>query len=141
MTGAPGHGVTLLVDGREHELASVGDDAALRCSADDVAAATGWALEPEGVCRGDVCIRTRDHPGLVVGGLVDVEVLARVLGRPLAADLDERVAVLGDAAVERADALATLRAPDFTLPTLDGFPFTFSSIGPKKKLLFAWASW
>jgi hypothetical protein len=32
-------------------------------------------------------------------------------------------------------------APDFTLRTIDGGSFTFSSVGRKKKVLAAWASW
>jgi hypothetical protein len=37
--------------------------------------------------------------------------------------------------------MTSLRAPDFTLPDLAGQPFTFSSLGRRKKLLVAWASW
>jgi hypothetical protein len=45
---------------------------------------------------------------------------AQASGRPVAVDLDERTAYLGVAARERAAALASLEAPDFTLPDLGG---------------------
>lgn len=66
---------------------------------------------------------------------------AREAGRPVALDMDERVAYLGVAAAERAAALASLEAPDFTLPDLDGRLHTLSAHRGKKVLLVAYASW
>jgi hypothetical protein len=62
-------------------------------------------------------------------------------GRPVAVDLDERAAYLGIGAAERAKALASLEAPDFTLPDLDGRPHSLSAQRGKKVLLVAYASW
>jgi hypothetical protein len=130
---------TVLVDGQEHEVDT--PRGAFLLSTDDVERVTGWVLRAEGLCRGDVCVPVRDVDGLVVDGDVELEALARALGRPIALDPDLRVAAIADAPGACADALATLRAPDFTLPTLDGSTFTLSAVGRKKKLLFAWASW
>ena len=62
-------------------------------------------------------------------------------GRPVAIDRDERAAYLGVTAAERATALSSLEAPDFTLPDLDGRPHTLSGYRGKKVLLVAYASW
>ena len=66
---------------------------------------------------------------------------AQEAGRPVAIDLPERAAYLGVAAAERAAALASLEAPDFTLPDLDGRPHALSAHRGKKVLLVAYASW
>jgi hypothetical protein len=56
-------------------------------------------------------------------------------------DADARAAFLGSSAAERARALASLVAPDFTLPDLGGRPHALSSYRGRKVLLVAWASW
>jgi hypothetical protein len=80
-------------------------------------------------------------PGLVRDGTVDLAALAALLGRPLALDTDEGAACLGVGASDRASRLASLDAPDFTLPDLDGRPVTLSGFRGKKVFLLAWASW
>src|SRR5256712_13194889 len=65
---------------------------------------------------------------------------AQRAGRPVALDLDERAAYLGVLASARAAALASLEAPDFTLPGLDGRPHTPSAHRGTKVLLGAYAS-
>ncbi len=67
--------------------------------------------------------------------------MAATLDRPLALDADARAAYLGVSAGERAQALGSLLAPDFTLPDLAGRPHTLSSYRGRKILLVAWASW
>jgi hypothetical protein len=66
---------------------------------------------------------------------------AQRAGRPVAIDLRERAAYLGVAAAERAPALASLEAPDFTLPDLAGRLHTLSAHRGTKVLLVAYASW
>ncbi len=66
---------------------------------------------------------------------------AESAGRPVALDRKERAAYLGVPAVERAAALASLQAPDFTLPDLAGRPHSLSAQRGKKVLLVAYASW
>jgi hypothetical protein len=66
---------------------------------------------------------------------------AEAAGRPVAIDRDERAAYLGVSAAARAKALASLEAPDFTLPDLDGRLHTLSAHRGKKVLLVAYASW
>jgi hypothetical protein len=66
---------------------------------------------------------------------------AEAAGRPVAVDRDERVAYLGVSAKDRAGQLASLEAPDFTLPDVDGRLYTLSDHRGKKVFLVAYASW
>ncbi len=66
---------------------------------------------------------------------------AEAAGRPVALDREERAAYLGVPASERAAALTSLQAPDFTLPDLAGRPHALSAQRGKKVLLVAYASW
>ena len=61
--------------------------------------------------------------------------------RPLAVDREERVAYLGVSAAVRAARLASLAAPDFSLPDLTGRRHSLSEHRGKKVLLVAYASW
>ena len=103
--------------------------------------ALGWKLEAQGLCKGDVCVSVRDRASLVGGGGIDLEGFAKALGRPLALDREERVAVLGVSDAERRAALASLAAPDFELPDLAGRLHRLSDQRGKKVLLIAYASW
>lgn len=108
---------------------------------DELAAATGWELKPQGLCRGDVCVPVGDPGQLVVDGMIDLASLGAALQRPTVVDAAEGVAAMTEPAADRAAVLASLEAPDFTLPDLDEKPVTFSTFTGKKKLLVAWASW
>jgi hypothetical protein len=104
-------------------------------------AATGWQLKPEGLCRGDVCVPVRAHPGVIVDGKIDAAKVASLMGRSVVVDPRAGVVAYGPSAVAVAEQLADCRAPDFTLPRLDGTPFSMAAIGRKKKVLVTWASW
>lgn len=106
-----------------------------------VAALTGWELKPKGLCRAEVCVPVRDRDALVVDGAIDLERLGAALRVPTVLDTSEDVVAFGERAAARAEVIASGVAPDFELPDLEGRPFRFSSIGRKKKLLLAWASW
>jgi len=131
-----------LIDGeRRHAVGAQFADGRVQVDAADVEAALGWKLAREGLCRGSVCIPVRDRVSLVRDGGLDLETLATLLDRPLALDVEERAAALGERAEDRAAALATLEAPDFTLPDLSGRLHTLSDHRGKKVLLIAYASW
>jgi hypothetical protein len=114
---------------------------AIRVRADDIAAALGWELKPEGFCLGPVCYPVPEGSDLVTDDGVDLAGLAALLGRPLAVDQAHNAAFLGTAATERADSISSLHAPNFTLPDLDGAPHTLSGHRGSKVLLVAYASW
>ena len=132
---------TILDEGRAHdELAHV-DGGSVRLDAAALERALGWKLEPQGLCRGDVCMPTGGRAGLVSDGCVDLAGFASLTHRPLALDLEERVAALGASAAERGQALRGGIAPDFSLPDLAGREWTLSGFRGKKVLLIAYASW
>ena len=49
--------------------------------------------------------------------------------------------MLGASAGDRASQLASMEAPDFTLPDLEGHLHSLRDQRGKKTLLIAWASW
>lgn len=107
---------------------------------DDLPRVIGWELKPQGLCRGEVCVPLLGRD-VVVDGRIDLRLVADALRRPLAYDEDAGVGVLGASAAERTEQRAGMYVDDFALSDVDGQPFRWSSIGRKKKLLFAWASW
>ena len=101
----------------------------------------GWEMHDGLLCSDAMCIPVADEGALVRDGGIDLEDFARTLDRALAVDVEERAAFLGGSARERAQALASQHAPDFTLPDLEGRPHSLSEQRGKKVLLVAWASW
>ncbi len=96
---------------------------------------TGWALEPKGACRGDVCVPLESDA--VSDDRVDVASIADRLGMPIVRHSDA-LASLGPA-THGGNALATALAPDLVLPDLDGQPFDLSSLRGQKVVLVAWS--
>lgn len=116
---------------------------ALWLSRDEIHRATGWAWKPEGLCLGETCVplpRGREAE-LVDGDRLDIAALWRHRGSPVAHDTTGAHWVLGTAAAERAEALASLQAPDFELPDLQGQLHRLSDYRGKKVFLATWASW
>jgi peroxiredoxin len=102
----------------------------------------GWALKPEGLCRGDVCVPTNGEPALAAtDGTVDVEAFARLLGRACAVDAEHGVAVVGETSADRRALAVDRTAPDFELPDLDGKPVALHDYAGKKRIIATWASW
>lgn len=132
--------ITLIDDGTAHEVEATIKDGRVLLSTAGLAA-LGWELHPEGLCREGLCIPVPPDAALESSDGVDLATLARLLDRPLAADLDERAAYLGVSAGERHRALRSLVAPDFELPALDGRLHRLSEHRGKKVLLVAYASW
>ena len=133
--------MTLVDEGREIPLDGAVHGEGIRISPDALAAALGWRLEAQGLCRGDVCIPIRDRRTLETADGVDLAAFAHLFDRPLALDVDEGVAVLGASAAARGVRLSSLEAPDFALPDLAGRTHTLRDQRGKKTLLVAWASW
>ena len=112
-------------------------------TAPDAVALTGWEIKPEGFCKGPVCVPLPrgGEREVVRGDRVDVAALWRHLGKPVVRSDRGDAWVLGEGAQERAAALASLEAPDFTLPDADGRLHSLSDHRGKKVLLVTWASW
>jgi len=114
-------------------------------SATDLINASGWELKPEGACLGDVCVPippARETEFIRDGGhAFNLAAFARHLGQPVVHDDKNGVWYFGEAAATRRASLASLEAPDFELPDLDGKMHRLSDYRGKKVLLAAWASW
>lgn len=132
---------TVLSEGRvwRGDVARDGDE--IRLSSDALEAALGFRIEPQGLCRGAVCIPTGAHDGLVTDDGVGLAKLAAVLDQPLAIDLPAGVASLVESPAEQRSLLESLEAPDFELPDLDGKRRRLTEFRGKKVLLHAFASW
>jgi hypothetical protein len=116
---------------------------ALWLPAREAEAATGYVAKPEGLCKGEVCIPVPPsrHKEFVDGARVNVAALWRHLGQPTVRSDRGHVCVLAESGRGRAAALASLEAPDFTLPDPTGRPHSLSDYRGKKVLLVTWASW
>ncbi len=97
-------------------------------------ARTGWAIKPEGACKGPVCVPLPSAP-------IDAAGLSERLGMPLVHDEDAGLWALGPETAVTGRALTTADAPELELPDVDGNPFKLSSLRGQKVLLVAWASW
>lgn len=136
--------VTILTDDGPVDLpARAGEAGALWVDADAAARATGWALKPEGLCRGDVCVPVPagQRDDFVRDGAVELAAFWRHMGKPALHDAAGEVWVLGESAADRTAQLASLEAPDFALPDLDGNIHRLSDQRGRKVLLATWASW
>ena len=110
---------------------------------DTLEARTGWALKPEGACRGEACVplpRGRES-AFARDGRFNIAGLARHLGQPVLRHAPTDTWAIGESAEARAGALQSLDAPDFTLPDLEGREHRLSDYRGKKVFLVSWASW
>jgi hypothetical protein len=98
-------------------------------------ARTGWAIKPEGACKGDICVPLPASKGK----MLDARILSEKLGMPLLHDADAKVWCLGPEAMGHA--LTTVQAPELVLPDHTGKQFRLSSLRGKKVLIVTWSSW
>ena len=108
----------------------------LRIPVEDFEAGSGWALKPEGACRGDLCVPL--PAGAVTDGAVDVPVVAGRLGMPLVEDADATLWALGPETLS-GHALPSAEAPELVLADLDGNEFRLSSLRGQKVVIVSWA--
>jgi hypothetical protein len=132
--------VTVIAD-EVTDVAAVVDGAGVRQSPADIERSFGWQLKPQGLCRDDVCVPLSPASDLIDARGIDLHRFAALLARPLAIDLAERVVHLGESAAARGEQLASLQAPDFTLPDLSGRMHSLSDYRGQRILLVAHASW
>ena len=112
----------------------------------DLGRATRFELKPLGLCRGEVCYPLpqssrseflRDESGK---SWFNMTALARLMGQPVAHDAARSAWYFG-ARSDQGRQLASLEAPDFTLPDIDGNLHSLSDFRGKKVFLVTWASW
>jgi peroxiredoxin len=131
--------ITVVID-EPRTVAGRIEDGRAWIAVEDLEATTGWVRKPEGLCQGDICVPVRRPEDLEAGQEIDLIAMAGLLQRRVVSDEAGIVVFSHDAATRRA-ALDGLTAPDFTLPTLDGEPFTFSSLAGTKRILVTFSSW
>ena len=109
--------------------------------------ATGFVVKPQGVCRDQLCFplpKAKKAEFITRKGSTSVfnlSAFARLVKQPVAHDEMNDVWYFGKRADERSAYLATLKAPEFTLPDLTGKMHSLADYRGKKVLLITWASW
>jgi hypothetical protein len=93
---------------------------------------TGWAIKPEGACKGDLCVPLKPARKF------DLRAVADTLNMPIVQDERNALWALGPSSIG-GRALTTAQAPELELPDLDGQPFKLSSLRGQKVVLVAWA--
>ena len=126
--------------------AATGSSAELWISTADLTRATRFELKPQGVCRDQLCFpvpkaRTeefvRKSSGVTSFNLL---AFAQLVNQPVAHDDALSTWYFGLRADQR-QGLASLQAPNFTLPNMAGKMHSISDYRGKKVLLVTWASW
>jgi len=106
----------------------------------DLERTTGFVLKDVGLCSGPTCIPLMGRT-VATDGVVDLGVLAEVLGRTLVIDADAQMVAMSDDAQLRSLVLNDKVAPEVVLPDLDGTPHALSASRGKKTLLVTFATW
>lgn len=109
--------------------------------ADSLDALVGWTLKPQGLCRDERCVIVPDRAAVETDDGVDLVAIADLLDRPAAVDEAAGLVAIGAERQQRRNALQNRRAPDFSLPDLNGTWHALSDHRSKKKLLVAFSSW
>ena len=139
---------TVIYDETPRSLMNViADERGVWIECGEMKRATGWELKPEGACLSESCvpIPAEQKNDFVLNRnneqYFNFASLADLLGKPWAGDQKNRVWYFGTEQAARANALASLKAPNFTLPDLDGNLHSLSDHLGKKVFLVSWASW
>ena len=135
---------TIIYNNAVSQIAGSSQGANLWLNALDLRQATGWEIRPEGICREEVCVAIFDRGDLLRNHDGDAELdlgaFASLIDQPWARDATNDVWYFGPT-LEQRGAMTNLRAPDFSLPDLDGHTFSLAGLRGKKVLLALWASW
>ena len=114
----------------------------LRLSAAELEAVTGWTSKPEGLCRADACVPApRGSTWADEAGRVDVVGFARHTRRPIVHDREHGLWAFGEPVEQRALAMDSVLAPDFTLSDLEGIEHSLSDYRGRKIFLLTWGSY
>jgi AhpC/TSA family len=112
----------------------------------DLARATRFEVKPQGVCRDELCFplpkaRQADFLHKDSGKeWFNLTAFAGLVHQPVARDAALSTWYFGLRS-DQQQRLASLRAPDFTLPDMNGKPHSLSDFRGKKIFLITWASW
>ena len=134
---------TIISTGTIHKVTERADGANLWLTPKRFEEVTGFALKPEGFCRGPVCIPIPSgrETQFRHARKINVAAFANLTHRPWVGTDSGDCWVLEEPADVRNEALQSLEAPDFELPDLDGNLHRLSDHRGKRVLLSSWASW
>jgi hypothetical protein len=113
----------------------------------DLTRATRFVVKPQGICRDELCFpipKGRKSGFVAKQNSVEwfnLSEFARLVKQPVSRDDKNGVWYFGKREDERGTYLASLEAPDFTLPDMAGHLHSLSDFRGKKVLLITWASW
>jgi hypothetical protein len=138
---------TIVYDDVATDVASNSTDAGqLWITTADLTRATRFELKPQGVCRDQLCFpvpKARANELVrksLSATLFNLLAFAQLVQQPVTHDAALSTWYFGLRADQR-QGLASLQAPDFTLPDMAGKPHSLSDFRGKKVLLVTWASW
>lgn len=112
----------------------------------DLERATRFEVKPQGVCRDQLCFplpKARAQEFVRKGSgksWFNMTAFAQLVQQPVAHDAALSTWYFGLRADQR-QGLASLEAPDFSLPDMDGKIHSLYALRGKKVLLVTWASW
>jgi len=113
----------------------------------DLKRATRFVVKPQGVCRDELCFplpAKRKAEFISKRGAViwfNLTAFAALVKQPVARDEKTGVWYFGKREDERGTYLASLEAPNFTLPDINGKMHSLADHRREKVLLVTWASW
>jgi hypothetical protein len=113
----------------------------------DLKRATGFVVKPQGVCRDELCFplpakrKTEFISKRGSATWFNLTKFAALVKQPVARDEKNGVWYFGKREDERGTYLASLKAPDFTLPDINGKMHSLADYRGRKVLLITWASW
>jgi len=138
---------TINYDGTSTEVAVSDSAKDLWITMADLKKATGFVVKPQGVCRDELCFplpAKRRAEFISKRGAVtwfNMSAFAALVKQPVARDEKNSVWFFGKREDERGAYLASLEAPNFTLPDVKGKMHSLTDYRGKKVLLITWASW
>lgn len=139
---------TVIYDGVATEVTVAPDPSSdLWVTTNDLARATRFVIKPQGVCRDQLCFplpKNRKAEFVSKKGSsvwFNLSEFARLIKQPFASDQQNGVWYFGARSEEQNSYLASLEAPNFALPDLNGRVHSLADFRGKKVLLVTWASW
>lgn len=152
-SSAAERGRTIIYDGVVTEVVAppaplpAPNSADLWVTLSDLTRATRFEVKPKGVCRDELCFpisKARRSAFFITRSPVtwfNLSEFARLVRQPTAYDEKHRVWYFGPRAAVQNGYLASLEAPAFTLPDINGKMHSLADFRGKKVLLVTWASW
>jgi hypothetical protein len=113
----------------------------------DLTRATRFVVKPQGICRDELCFpipkgRKADFVAKKASSeWFNLSAFARLVKQAVARDEKNGVWYFGKRDDERGTYLASLEAPNFTLPDMSGHTHSLSDYRGKKVMIITWASW